>query len=402
MSAVSSSSQINPSGRILELDGLRGFAILIVIVFHYVGGVEHTQLGFLFHHLLLATSIGWSGVDLFFVLSGFLIGGILLDARASSNYFRIFYLRRVFRIFPIYYIWILVYALFVGGALWVFPGRYDITPRELFQIPVQIFFLRNFLMAGLSPLTFQWLAVTWSLAVEEQFYLVAPPLVRFLKPKQLLTVLISIVALTPLLRFVLFQHGYATEAYYLMPSRADCLACGILIAIVWRQPSLRQYLASHPHVLRRALIVFLIGLGVLTWWLLHPMGVVTITLALSWIALLWSTLLLHLLSFPTSRLAAIARWPPLRYLGTISYCVYLVHDAFNYFVHRMLLHAEPQINNVQGVFATFLALLLTISVASLSWRYLEKPLLRRGHRFSFTTSPAVEGRSAAIASNDLS
>jgi peptidoglycan/LPS O-acetylase OafA/YrhL len=402
LSAVPSSTQINPSGRIFELDGLRGFAILIVIVRHYVGGAEHTQLGFFFHHLLLATSIGWSGVDLFFVLSGFLIGGILLDARASSDYFRIFYLRRVFRIFPIYYLWILPYALYVGGALWLFPGRYFVNSRDLVQIPVQVFFLRDFLMAGMPPLAFQWLSVTWSLAVEEQFYLVAPLLVRFLKGKQLLIVLTSIVALTPLLRFVLFQHGYAPQAYYSMPCRADCLACGILIAIAWRQPSWRLYLVSHPHVLRRALIVFLVGLGVLTWWLLHPMGVVTITLALSWIALLWSTLLLYLLSHPTSRLAAIARWPPLRYLGKISYCVYLVHDAFNYFVHRMLLHAGPQIYNLQGVFATLLALLLTISVASISWHYLEQPLLRRSHRYSFTTSPAIQGPSAAIANNDLS
>ena len=80
--------------RIPELDGLRGLAILLVILYHYVGGADHKPLGYWPHRALSAFTVGWSGVDLFFVLSGFLIGGILLEARGAPNYFRAFYMRR--------------------------------------------------------------------------------------------------------------------------------------------------------------------------------------------------------------------------------------------------------------------------------------------------------------------
>src|SRR5580700_8324906 len=99
-----------PPGRILELDGLRGIAILIVMVGHYFAvpgaGITSFLDGYWFR-------LGWTGVDLFFVISGFLIGGILLDVRDSPRYFKTFYIRRFFRIIPLYYAWIGIYVLLV-------------------------------------------------------------------------------------------------------------------------------------------------------------------------------------------------------------------------------------------------------------------------------------------------
>ena len=107
--------------RIPELDGLRGLAILLVLLYHFVSSPRIQPP--LFHKLF---AIGWSGVDLFFVLSGFLIGGILLDVRESPNYFRTFYGRRFYRIVPLYYLWIGAY--FVIALFWFKPISMALYP----------------------------------------------------------------------------------------------------------------------------------------------------------------------------------------------------------------------------------------------------------------------------------
>jgi peptidoglycan/LPS O-acetylase OafA/YrhL len=104
-----------PTQRIPELDGVRGLAIALVLIYHYSGGGVPANK--VLYYAVLPTHLMWSGVDLFFVLSGLLIGGILLDNRESPGYFPVFYARRVFRIFPIYY---LMTALLVAGV-WIFP-----------------------------------------------------------------------------------------------------------------------------------------------------------------------------------------------------------------------------------------------------------------------------------------
>src|SRR2546425_632822 len=109
-----------PQRRVAELDGLRGTAVLFVLIHHYVLREGATAPGIVVSSLQRFASLGWTGVDLFFVLSGFLIGGILMDARASPSYFKTFYVRRFFRIIPIYYLWIACYVALVavvGGAL---------------------------------------------------------------------------------------------------------------------------------------------------------------------------------------------------------------------------------------------------------------------------------------------
>jgi len=102
------------TARIPQLDGLRGVAILLVIALHYLNDSEHGSFGSFLYRFGSTFRLGWVGVDLFFVLSGFLIGGILLDAREAKNYFRTFYIHRFFRILPIYYLWV---SLFEEKAL---------------------------------------------------------------------------------------------------------------------------------------------------------------------------------------------------------------------------------------------------------------------------------------------
>lgn len=392
---------LNLSGRIPELDGLRGLAILMVILCHYVGVADSRPLGFWAHRFLAGFSAGWSGVDLFFVLSGFLIGGILLDARSAPHYFRAFYMRRVFRILPIYYLWTFLYVIAALVALAFFPGWLRVARGDLVHVPVQLFFLRDFFMAGLPSLVFTWFVVTWSLAVEEQFYLLAPPLIRFLSPRSLTTVLAATICLAPFLRYALIRYwswppGGLNMAYYSMPARADALAWGILLALAWRRAEFRHFLRQHPRLLSSALFILLVGACAFLPWFTRPVSMITLVPGLSWLAALYSCLLLVVLSRTEGWIAGVFRWKVLHWLGGISYCVYLLHFSFDLLAHRLLLRASPEIYDVRGVLVTLLALALTIGVATLSWRFFEKPLIRRGHGYSYGES-ASESAPAGFA-----
>lgn len=157
------------AGRIAEVDGLRGVAILIVVFYHYVtaiGAPRHPLWGI----VTISTHLFWSGVDLFFVLSGFLIAGILIDSAQSKNYFKTFYLRRFHRIFPLYFGWL---ALFYAGIYFDVDSRLGV---QIFRTSVPLWLYPLFLQNN-APLWFKlesplWMAMSWSLAVEEQFYVI--------------------------------------------------------------------------------------------------------------------------------------------------------------------------------------------------------------------------------------
>jgi len=370
-------------GRIPELDGLRGLAILLVVICHYAGA-EHSSLGYWTNRVLRALSIGWSGVDLFFVLSGFLIGGILIDARDSRRYFRAFYMRRVFRILPIYYLWVVLYAAIVAGGLWLVPGRTPFTPKDFFRLPIQFLFLQN-MMYEVTHFQLIWLGATWSLAVEEQFYLVAPPIIRWLSIRKLTVALAAVVITAPLIRLSVFWHladgSYA--AAQLMPCRADALALGILSAVAWRSEQFQRFLRENPALPKRLLVALLIGFLALLWWLVHPLNAVTITIGYGWIACTFACLLLATISDRESLLARFFRARPLAALGTISYCVYLIHGPIQGLMFELLLHSKPQIQTWRGIAVTLFAAIITYAVASFSWLVLEKPLIRRGHTYLY-------------------
>jgi len=149
------------AGRIPEVDGVRGLAILLVLVWHYWEAVTTPAPGTIVFRVHEALFLSWGGVDLFFVLSGFLIGGILLDARESSNYFSTFYLRRVHRIFPVYFLWL---GLFVIGVMAAAPLHLlpldDIFNRRipLWSYPL---FLQNVYMAHRQQWGGRWMTITW-------------------------------------------------------------------------------------------------------------------------------------------------------------------------------------------------------------------------------------------------
>jgi peptidoglycan/LPS O-acetylase OafA/YrhL len=381
------------SRRIPELDGLRGLAILLVILCRYLGNANHGHMGFALDLVLTGMNVGWSGVELFFVLSGFLIGGILLQSRQSPRYFRTFYLRRTHRILPIYYLWIILYAVIVAVILFVLyrpthvlPDGELITQRDFWAFPHYFLFLQNIIY---SPTKFQWIwfAVTWSLAVEEQFYLVIPLLVRYLSERTLVVLLMMAVCISPVLRWLSFIYlpSYSQIHLFSTPCHSDSLAVGVLCAIWWRRASFRKFLETNPDLLLRIFLSVYSGVIVvgLLWWLCRPVNVITLGVGESVLNVFYAALLLLVLSQTSSIPAQIMRWGWIRSLGAISYCVYLLHMTINQLAHRILLHSEPRIYDSAGIAVTIGALLFTLLRSSLSWRFIERPLIHRGHSISY-------------------
>ena len=174
--------------RIKGIDGLRGIAVLIVIFFHFLNNSYQNSninnLNDIEILIMKLTSFGWAGVNLFFVLSGFLIGTILLSNIESNNFFRVFYFRRFLRILPVYFLLLTVF---------IFTKQYFYNPNiTLFEkyIPVGAYFLliQNFFMSHFGHFGPNALTPTWSLAVEEQFYIVIPFIIYYLNKKQILFV----------------------------------------------------------------------------------------------------------------------------------------------------------------------------------------------------------------------
>lgn len=372
----------NWSLRIPALDGLRGIAILLVLMRHSIFGMEtHSKW---LSVLLAAGQLSWSGVDLFFVLSGFLIGGILLDARNSPNYFKTFYIRRAYRIFPLYFA---VTALFLFRHLsfHIFPGSLGDHSPLLIPAAAYLTLTQNVWMASLGWFGPTAMQATWSLAVEEQFYLTAPLLIRKIRPRRMVAALISVIVTAPLLRMLLhykFTHGNFA-CYVLMPCRADALCLGVLAALLVRNPKFWQQLCAKRALLWWSTGIFLVGIAWMTYKGYDPFSSPMNTVGYSWIALFYTGCLLLAVSTARGWSHRLLCGPGLKGLGAIAYCSYLIHMPLILAGRRVLqslAHAWPTSTWLVG---GLLGVAATLVIASLSWEYFEKPLLRRGHRYTY-------------------
>ena len=372
--------------RIPELDGLRGTAILMVIAFHYLTEQGSVTSGAITPVLQRLVLMGWSGVDLFFVLSGFLIGGILVDARHSPSYFKAFYTRRFFRIIPIYYLWILAYILLLtlaGQAL-----RARSNSGEIMQVGLPIYahflFLQNMLIIPFAGIAGAWFAHLWSLAVEEQFYLVSPLVVRMVSPRYLAIVLACVIGAAPLLRiYLLAEHMDAGLVSSLTPCRADSLAMGMLAAVLWRRDEFRAWLEAHSGVVYAILGVLFAGVMALWKWVPESRMYGMETLGYTWLAAFFAVVLLLVMLRREGPLAWLARMRWLRELGRVSYCAYIIHLVVNVICHSFLRHAPPATTDLRGAAVTLFAAFATYAIAWISWKVLEGPLMKVGHSFKY-------------------
>ena len=379
-------------GHILALDGLRGLAILLVVAAHFVSNLRISADGWAWP-LVAIGHAGWAGVDLFFVLSGFLITGILMDARGSSSYFKPFYARRVLRILPAYYGFLL--AVFVVLPLLHLGAGDNYMLARQHQVWYWLH-LTNIMMAlgqlpghGPYPNT-----LFWSLAVEEQFYFIWPAIVALCSTSSLRRVCIAGVVGCILLRIIGGLTGVSGLTLSVLPiTRGDTLFVGGLLAIEYRRAGLDWYAGIARFAAPAAVVV----LAVLTlqYGQLDYMDRGTAMFGSIAIMLLSASALVVGASSSATRLGTQLRSPFLRFFGRYSYAIYIVHTAvlagMNHYRPFALL---PIIGGfalpAQAVWA-FAYVGVSTGVAILSWHFVEKHFLRLKKFFPYRPKPALAG-----------
>jgi peptidoglycan/LPS O-acetylase OafA/YrhL len=373
------------SGRIRELDGLRGIAIAMVVIFHYFQLTIVAHPGSALAYLQAAARLSWTGVDLFFVLSGFLIGGILLDSRDSTNYYSVFYKRRFFRIVPIYAVALLLASVLLFLGLGPEGKHVTVLTTDVAPWYSYLTFTQNFWMTHAGSLGANGLGMTWSLAVEEQFYLTLPLYIRSLSKRWLAGALVIGVLSAPVLRNLLLQMRSDdwVGIYTMMLCRADALLLGVLAAVLLRNERWRERIRSAGLAFGVFIPVSLLGLSYLTLRAGSMTSPLMKSIGFTWVALFYVTILLFALTRPDSLLTKLFGMKWLCWLGTLAYGIYLFHQPVQYLLFRLMWRQTPAITSVGTFMATLGALALTLLLATLSWHFFEQPLIRMGRQSTF-------------------
>jgi peptidoglycan/LPS O-acetylase OafA/YrhL len=353
----------------------------MVVLYHYVLSLS-LPAGGLLSRLQQSFRMGRYGVDLFFVLSGFLIGGILLDSRASPRYFRTFYLRRLHRIFPLYYLWLGLYVILAFNLFPYLPVPLRVTWSGWRPTIVYAFFVQNLFFKYLNGISAACLGPLWSLAVEEQFYLLMPLAVRFLPKRSLVQLLVAAVVASPLLRFAFSGLAHGGQ-YTATPFRADALAMGVLLAVVLRDPRCKDRIMRRVHWIYATAAVLAIAVFGISAQTLAPGRGYGPALGLSCIDLLFTAIILIVLVRPYGWLSQFCTWPALRNIGAISYCIYIIHLALNESSQAIFRSLYAGKSVPVELAATLTAWIFTIVLAKISWRFIESKMIRRGHAYQY-------------------
>ena len=309
-----------------------------------------------------------------------------MDHRDSPNYFRTFYLRRAYRILPLYFLVVtLCWVVFqLSNRGWTPYGRIDLFPGTL---PWWSFFTftQNLVVAVVGGSSRGGLGVTWSLAIEEQFYLTLPFLIRRASRKNLGYILVAIICVVPILRGLLIHYwaGGAGAAYVLTPCRADTLAMGVLCALLVRSERAWNYLIAHRSWLNWALGIFGICVVAMIVKEVPFYNRALYGLEFSVMALFYGAVLLVAVIGDNRFFRRVLCNPLLMKLGIIAYGTYLFHYIFIDTARFVLTYHREHASAWAFIGADVLGIALAIGAAILSWRYFEKPLVQRGHAYNF-------------------
>jgi peptidoglycan/LPS O-acetylase OafA/YrhL len=344
--------------RVAGIDGLRAVAVIAVV---------------LFHARVIGSELGWAGVELFFVISGFLITRILLELRANPRYLQIFYARRALRILPVYYFVVLVSVILALGA-----G----ASLSSLDLPFYIVYIQNYFpqiptgMAGGIPLT----SHTWTLAVEEQFYWIWPLVVLLFGPRSLRAIVIACIIGAPVARLaMLLATGNPYTVVATLPAQVDALGVGAALAFAERDglaPRLGRRCATVAIAAGVVLLVVLVltGGGLSAFadtriWASSPIN----ALLLSAFAALFGGIVAFTV-FGGGRALRFLDWGPLVHIGRISYGLY-IYNPIALLLASLAFTLAGRAAPTGAVGEIVLGTALTYVLAATSWRYLETPFL---------------------------
>lgn len=364
-----------PDARVWALDGLRGIALVMMLVIHAREAVSYIPVDWI--RFLIKKF--WISIDIFFVLSGFLITAILLAARERPRYFRNFYVRRALRIFPAYYVTLLILLL----ATYLFDPQY--LGRVLEDMPRHVVFLQNWWVALYGAESFGYgLTHTWSMGVEEQFYLLWPVLIWFTPASRVQHLCILVIVAVLSLKILLWTLAVpGLNAYVWTPARMDALAAGALIATL-RPSQIEKLIPLGQWVFYGGLLSLAIfsqiNLGTLHKSFTEFFWGTSLTI-------LTTTTLIFLIKAGTLHRVwrVLLEIKLLQWLGKHSYSIYLLHVPFLLIARSQMLKYLESL----GIFGAHVALAhelliyaLAILLGYLMSRFIEKPALDLRHRLA--------------------
>jgi len=346
--------------RIPELDGLRGIAVVLVLILHLQELIAYpdTLLWKLIQRILAG---GWIGVDMFFVLSGYLITDILLQKKQP---FKVFYANRFARIMPLFF-------LVFGAVLAIYPKQ------PVLVVVLYSLFLGNFtIMTGteIRPL-----GHFWSLAVEEQFYLFWPQIARRCSARVILKVALSAMILVSILRtFGMLVHVNSYVLYKITPTRLDGILCGSGLAAALSLPAGRQLIAKWQRFLLIVPAVMLLLTFIMLKCSLFAWDSRTQVLAIPAVSILTAALIaVSVLDIAPTSWKWCASSPFLQYFGKRSYAIYLYHEVLRYYCDQWrsvilsMMHQSQGI--LSGVQLALMVVALSVVLAELSFYLIERP-----------------------------